>query len=766
MDRIRWRGGMLLALAAGGHAQAATYIVGTGAGCTHATIPAALAAANASPGEDTVRITRSQAYTAQAISFSTTQTVELTGGYATCDQVASDGIRTVISGAGGSANTVLGVDLGTGAVARLRLLTLTGGDETATSFGGGLQFTGSGRLELSDMLINLNGAGYGGGIYAEGSGSDPARGLHIGANVTISSNAAAYDGGGVYADNIYVSMAGANSIIAFNEALGVGAEGGRGGGMYLRGSSGGFFNTSVLARISTGGSGNLGAIYSNTARRGGGVAVRGIDGSAELLLVSSAGAAGPAAIRGNFASDRGGGVHAQPDSFSVTDLDSAQARVRIVGGVIEDNAAPAGAAVYLDYDSELVGGTRGAELLVEPAAACPADPPCNRIRANDAVNANGDPTGGAIVYAGDDANLEIAGAYLQDNRYGPVLRGDSAGDGFRVRVADTLISGNQSPAALIQTTDDDSPLELARVTIAGNTIGGASTIAHSDGVALQQSIVYQPGTPVLGGSGTRTVNDVVANEVASLGAGLNLLAADPRLYDPDNGDYRPQAASPAVDYAIALPGSDLDGAPRNRDLALVPNRYGAADLGAYERQVVTPLVRNGEFNADLRLWNEVILGSVNWNSANGVGPAGSGSAFVQMNPAPSVTVTAATQCVFLPGPGSYRLTASGRSVGATVSTRDQLYLNWQLRRDGSEACNAGPPDSQGVMFVSASSGFVPSGAPATIEIPAGQWTRNSSLIVALTVTDVSNVSPPAVAGYFDGIALLPGGDLLLADSFE
>ena len=39
-------------------------------------------------------------------------------------------------------------------------------------------------------------------------------------------------------------------------------------------------------------------------------------------------------------------------------------------------------------------------------------------------------------------------------------------------------------------------------------------------------------------------------------------------------------------------------------------------------------------------------------------------------------------------------------------------------------------------------------------------------LVALTGTDVSNASPPAVAGYFDGIALLPGGDLLLADSFE
>ena len=46
----------------------------------------------------------------------------------------------------------------------------------------------------------------------------------------------------------------------------------------------------------------------------------------------------------------------------------------------------------------------------------------------------------------------------------------------------------------------------------------------------------------------------------------------------------------------------------------MPNRLGASDLGAYERQTLLPLVLNKDFDADLRLRSIVTPGAATWNS--------------------------------------------------------------------------------------------------------------------------------------------------------
>ena len=60
-------------------AESAVYAVGPGPGCTHATIQAAIDAANANPGDDFVRVPHSQVWNEQALVIDTAQTVSLEG---------------------------------------------------------------------------------------------------------------------------------------------------------------------------------------------------------------------------------------------------------------------------------------------------------------------------------------------------------------------------------------------------------------------------------------------------------------------------------------------------------------------------------------------------------------------------------------------------------------------------------------------------------------------------------------------------------------
>ena len=76
----------LLCMAPLRDASAAPLRVGTGTGCTHATLAAAVAAADSSSGLDTILLTRSITYTQQAIVINSS--VTLSGGFATCAAAA------------------------------------------------------------------------------------------------------------------------------------------------------------------------------------------------------------------------------------------------------------------------------------------------------------------------------------------------------------------------------------------------------------------------------------------------------------------------------------------------------------------------------------------------------------------------------------------------------------------------------------------------------------------------------------------------------
>src|SRR5690606_16615847 len=106
---------------------AATYIAGTGNGCTHATVQAAIDAAQTNPGPDTVRVTRTQAWNAQEVVINTNQELTVTGGFDACGTSAPSGMTT-LSGAGGNARQVFRITLPTGGLVRLQHLMIRDAD--------------------------------------------------------------------------------------------------------------------------------------------------------------------------------------------------------------------------------------------------------------------------------------------------------------------------------------------------------------------------------------------------------------------------------------------------------------------------------------------------------------------------------------------------------------------------------------------------------------------------------------------------------------
>lgn len=765
--------------------RAAVFTVGSGAGCNHDTIQAAIAAAQNSPGVDVVRISRSAIYAQQELLVDTGQELELVGGYDTCGSATPSG-TTTISGAGGNARQVLRVYARDGGVIRLRHLTITGGDNTSDGEGGGIYFEGNGRLEVHDSLISQNTAGYGAGIYARSAQAGSAS-LVFGQNVVVANNTARRSGGGVYVDQMFFYMREPGSILMWNVAEGAGG-GGYGGGLVVLGKAG-----AAMASIGAGVPG-LGAIFANTAAFGGGVAVVTDDpGDIGTVNVSYAevrvypGAGQPvAAIRDNIASQRGGGIFLRPyQDFD----DTVRAEARLWNAELDGNSAPEGAAIYAASVDSAWDDPMGATVQInsdeaDGAAAwpgpleCAQGQFCGSIRDNTARTLDGDPTGGAVIHLEQAGTFDIGqrdegrpargGASLEGNVAGRLVLG---GDNVALRIGNTLLADNQVSDALIR-REGGGTFSLDGVTLTGNAIGSSHAIALGSGeLAIRRSMLWQDGHTLLQcGSCNKTFEYVIASERGSLDGGQtpHVQVRPPRFVDPARGDYTLRAASPAVDYAPASGIADLDALthPRDADLPFVANWNGPRDVGAFERQSLLPLVLNGNFDTDLNLWNEIVPGASWTADQNAAGAPGSGSLAVSIASPPQPRVTVRGQCIHLPGPGRYLLNGWGRS-GGNIATRDSVLLRWELRRDGDEGCTAGPPDASGDHHLASSGSWVRPANPARIELAPAEWTHESSLNVQLVVVDNGITFPGSATGWFDGITLeVESGDIIFQDDFE
>ncbi|HJT99332.1 MAG TPA: hypothetical protein VJ696_13525, partial [Rhodanobacteraceae bacterium] len=710
---------VLLAVAASPIANADTVTVGGDASCDHGSVQGAIDALPAS-GPHTIRVANSAGYAAQAIHISG-RVLSIEGGYELCSSTTSAG-TTTLSGAGGERNSVITVT-GSGNDVRLSHLLITGGDETADGDGGGIDFAARGHLYLTDVEISGNSALDGGGLAVR---SDPAASATLGPRVHILNNTASGSGGGILVEYGRLVAEADDTLIAFNHA-----PNGYGGGIDVR------YTTGV--DIGSPGSGSVPAIYFNDAAWGGGIAVEAgtLEASPGLVRLYTTDPTRPVRISANSASHTGGGVFLHP-YFNV-DLNSATSTLCASDFRIDDNDAIQGAAIYADSDYSLANDLRSTQALLNastcegiparPACArsCLGRDDCNSIDNNSAAGEDAGPANGATILLQNGGYLDARSVSFRNNVGGHLIRAFGDADDGTGRRAATILRGceivaNPLSREMLRFEGDRVSATLEHCTLAGNVLGGASLFrfdaTSETRLTLKRSVIWEPGMAVLSGTapGALEVRWSLVHDFSQLSGATDSTDASPRFVG--EGDYHLRAASPAVDFAPAAGGVDLDGVSRGRDLPFKPNYLGATDLGAFERPALGPLVLNSDFDTGLAFWPEATGGISIWDTEqNASGPAGSGSVRVEQESAPQPRVAGRSQCVHVPGPGTYALNGWGRSGAGAMATRDYVYLNWEYRRAGGEACTDGFADASGDHFLSNQNSWRRPGSPALIEVP-------------------------------------------------
>lgn len=201
-------------------AHALTVSVGTGPGCTHATLQAALDALEPLSGDHRIQLrTQTHAVPDGAIYQPTVAQgfVRIEGGYTNCGDaaptgnpaVSGDAARAVLDGAGGLPRTVLALHIdGRVGSLQIRRVAIRRGDATGPedqfSSGGGLSVFGAASVLLGlGTVIGGNTAVYGGGIAAGGSRTITSDAfervdLFIAEGAEIDANIALNQGGGIF----------------------------------------------------------------------------------------------------------------------------------------------------------------------------------------------------------------------------------------------------------------------------------------------------------------------------------------------------------------------------------------------------------------------------------------------------------------------------------------------------------------------------------------------------------------------------------------
>lgn len=583
----------VLAACAAAPVSAAIYTVGSGAGCTHGSLQAAIDAADAagSTSADEIRLSGGP-YAGQALTMHVVAAhgaVSLVGGYATCTRATpAPGARTVIGGRSSGTDPVLRIsDTADATLRNLEIRDAAGGgglvvETNAAGSAGSI-------VELVDTLVVHNGSVSGGGIlvanYNPSTPQDRLQ-LRLSGNSEVAYNigrargggidcdhativvqdaasvhenlagdagfVGSHDGGGIHADDCRLDMTSSDPYLLYRNSI---ASGGRGGGLYLTGAQG----SADFYPVSTG---MLTFVRENRATDGGGIAVAG----------------------------------------------GAQVRMFGGGGLLDNTADASGGAVWMAPGTSAGVDTRflaqsTLEGAPEGAVGCPSPELCGMIRGNRAVSTSGAAGPGAVLAveagSGGTAHAKFRGVRIDHNDgYCMTTQGAARS---QVVFDGSLIIENQVSGGFgaFAVSTSDGALVLSASTVANNVMvtagatvfGTPTTCDPGDdevGIHLRRSVIWQPGHSLLltlfDPPQATCFEDLLANDFGWLGAASDRIVADPAFENAAASNYRLSATSPALDFAPAHAGdATLDDGARVIDLPAVTNLFGPQDLGAFER---------------------------------------------------------------------------------------------------------------------------------------------------------------------------------------
>lgn len=270
-------------------ASATTVSVGSGAGCTYATLQAAFDALDNEPGSHAIHLRRETIAIADGVTYQPTvaqTSLFIEGGYAECADGAPSGLPidgSVLEASGGLQRPAVRLRIeGRVGSLQIRRVAIQGGDadDSGNAYngaGGGLAVIGPASVLLgAGASVRNNHALKGGGVALIGgllSSTTPARvDFYLTEGASISNNAAVGEGGGVYCGGTSVPGSPTSaprhaSLVVVDGTIGFNTAGGLGGAFFCHGSveGGGGFQPRPA-------SGAVALIIGNQTTAGGGCA--------------------------------------------------------------------------------------------------------------------------------------------------------------------------------------------------------------------------------------------------------------------------------------------------------------------------------------------------------------------------------------------------------------------------------------------------------------------------------------------------------------
>ncbi len=577
---------LLLLAGAAAPAGAAVFTVGPigEAGCTHNGLQAAINAAAASPGLDTIRMSL-HTYVATHVIIADAGDVFIQGGFVSCTLPVHAGKSTLAGQTTGALGPVI-QHPGSGHLI-LQDLVIRDGQATtdANPRGGGIHSSGSGFLTLRNVDLISNRARFGAGIWA---GAKPVMLDGVG----FTSNIASVSGGGLFADGATVLIEGeGTSYFLGNWAQG--NAGGNGGGAIHARNSDVFIDAIPPA--------GFGFMDDNFAQyQGGAVHFINTAGVTRYLWFQNRDPARPLQVVRNDASIGGAFYLASTSSSSMV---YTSVSANLIDTIVEDNTATDAGAFFLQSN----GPSAIAQTNVAMAAAnvdqpqCPAALRCNRLEGNVSGNQ------GTIYQLNQGNNGRTRFRLYRGHMVDNLAPNDSIVGGTGIFETDNAIIGHNSSgqAGLLS----GSEIWLRNTTVARNSFSGARLITlHGPvgsfpGMTGQNSIIHQPGKLLIAahGSGSYLWRNLVVGSGHGLlnTGGLNVNeVADPGFVNGGAGDYRLAAGSPAINrYAagggVELPTVDVFGGARPVAPGGTATPY---DIGAHEFGSVAELIFRSGFD--------------------------------------------------------------------------------------------------------------------------------------------------------------------------